>query len=71
MSKALGFKDRRNVWPWFNTDGYEISAENCIAIMRATRAEADAKNDPSLIVTCEQLRPDIDWAVLREPAKAA
>lgn len=37
-----------------------VPAERCPAIERATRA----KGDP---VTCEELCPGVDWAVLREP----
>lgn len=42
-----------------------IPAEYCPAIERATRAAAKAKNNKSLIVYCEDLRPDVDWGVLR------
>ncbi len=35
-----------------------VPAERCPAIERATRG----------IVRCEEMRPDIDWAVLREQA---
>lgn len=44
----------------------EIPGDVCPAIERATRAKAAEKNDPSLIVTCEELRPDVDWRVVRE-----
>jgi DNA-binding transcriptional regulator YdaS (Cro superfamily) len=55
----------------------EVPAERCPAIERLTREVASAKGDSSLIVTCEELRPEVDWAVLRkesapdaEPARA-
>lgn len=47
-----------------------------MVIERETRRIAAEKDDPSLIVTCEQLRPDLAWDVLRlqaapEPAQQA
>lgn len=62
MAEILGYEDRRNVWPWFNTDR-RFPAEHCPAIERATRE----KGDP---VTCEELRPDVPWEVLRMQADA-
>ena len=47
-----------------------VPAEHCPEIERATREIAIAKEDPTLIVTCEQLRPDVNWGVLRDTAKA-
>lgn len=49
----------------------KVPAEHCPAIERETRRHADEKGDPSLVVTCEELRPDVDWSVLRQPATAA
>lgn len=40
----------------------DVPAEKCPAIERVTRAHGRE------IVICEQLRPDVDWAVLREQA---
>jgi DNA-binding transcriptional regulator YdaS (Cro superfamily) len=57
LASALGFSDRRSVWPWFNTDR-RVPAEHCPAIERATNGQ----------VRCEELRPDVAWAVLREQA---
>lgn len=72
LASACGYSDRRHVWPWFNTErrakGWRVPAEHCPAIERATREAAAAKQDPSLIVTCEELRPDVAWDVLREQA---
>ena len=62
MAEILGYEDRRNIWPWFNTDR-RFPAEHCPAIERATRE----KGDP---VTCEELRPDVPWEVLRMQADA-
>lgn len=46
-------------------EGRRVPAEHCPKIERETRRIADEKGDPSLIVTCEQLRPDVAWDVLR------
>ncbi len=43
-----------------------VPAELCPTIERITRAAAAAKGDSSLVVTCEELRPDVAWGVLRE-----
>jgi DNA-binding transcriptional regulator YdaS (Cro superfamily) len=67
IAAACGFSDRRNVWPWFNVDDRDVPAEHCPAIELATREAAAAKGDPSLIVTCEELREDVRWDVLRQP----
>ncbi len=40
-----------------------VPAEHCIAIERETRAAGNA-------VMCEELRPDLDWKVLRTGADA-
>lgn len=64
LASACGYTDRRHVWPWFNTDR-RVPAEHCPSIERATRAAAARQNDPSLIVTCEELRHDVAWGVLR------
>lgn len=58
VAKVLGYKDRRNVSPWFSTDR-KFPAEFCPLIEAATRELGDP-------VTCEELRPDVQWAVLRE-----
>lgn len=60
FAALLGYKDRRNVWPWFNTDR-RLPAEHCPAIERATRELGN-------VVTCEELRPDVAWDVLRMQA---
>jgi len=70
LASMLDFPDRRNVWPWFNTDR-RVPAEHCPAMERATRAKAAELGDPMLIVTCEELRPDIPWGVLREQSQEA
>lgn len=60
LAAELGFKDRRHVWPWFNTSR-SVPAEHCPAIERLTR-------EMGAPVLCEELRPDIPWGVLRESA---
>lgn len=45
-----------------------VPAEHCPAIEAATRRIAAERGDDSLVVTCEQLRPDVQWRVLREQA---
>ena len=56
LAKVLGYKDRRNVWPWCNYGGPQLPAEHCPVIERATGGA----------VRCEELRPDVAWSVLRE-----
>lgn len=63
LATVLGYEDRRAVWHWFGTDR-KFPAEHCPAVERATRE----KGQP---VTCEELRPDVAWSVLREQVKAA
>jgi DNA-binding transcriptional regulator YdaS (Cro superfamily) len=58
MASILGYSDRRGVWAWFNSDR-RFPAEHCPAIERATR-------DAGQPVLCEELRPDVNWSVLRE-----
>ena len=63
MAELLGYKDRRGVWPYFSTER-EFPAEHCPDVEDATRAKGE-------VVTCEELRPDVKWGVLREQARAA
>lgn len=62
LAELLGYQDRRNVWPWFNTDR-RFPAEHCPLVERATREKGN-------VVTCEELRPDVAWDVLRLQAEA-
>lgn len=57
LAAMLGYADRRNVWPWLNTDR-RLPAEHCPVIERATNGA----------VRCEDLRPDVAWDVLRAQA---
>ena len=67
VARACGYDDRRHVWPWFNEPTRRIPADKCPDIEAATRAAAQERGDPSLVVLCEELRPDVKWSVLREP----
>jgi DNA-binding transcriptional regulator YdaS (Cro superfamily) len=46
----------------------KVPAEYCPAIEGETRRIAAERADASLVVTCEELRPDVAWSVLREQA---
>lgn len=70
MASLLGYTDRRGVWPWFNTDR-QFPPQHCPIVERETRRIASERGDPSLVVTCEELRPDVAWEVLRLQAAPA
>lgn len=53
LAVALGVT-RAAVWQW-KEDGRQVPAEHCIAIEKLTAGT----------VRCEELRPDLDWAYLR------
>lgn len=55
LARAIGAK-QQHVWNWLNRG--RVPAEHCPAIERETRARGSP-------VTCEELRPDVDWSVLR------
>lgn len=57
LAALLGLPDRRNVWPWFNTER-RIPCEHCPAIERATDG----------LVTVEELRPDAAWLRVKDKA---
>lgn len=52
LSRAIG-TDQQTVYNWLKRQN--VPAERCPAIERATGG----------VVRCEDLRPDVDWAVLR------
>jgi DNA-binding transcriptional regulator YdaS (Cro superfamily) len=54
LAAAIGVKQQL-VWSWLHRGGGRVPAEHCPAIERATNGA----------VRCEELRPDVDWAVLR------
>lgn len=60
LAHELGFSGRQGVSPWFTTER-KVSAEHCLEIEAMCRRIAKEKGDPSLIVTCEELRPDLNW----------
>lgn len=66
LARALGITPAA-VHQWCR-GAREVPAERCPEIERATRVVAAEKSDPSLIVTCEQLRPQVAWEVVREQA---
>lgn len=53
LASAIGVK-QQHVWNWLNRDG-RVPAEHCPAIEKATAGQ----------VRCEELRPDVEWDVLR------
>lgn len=57
VAHACGYDDRRHVWPWFNSDR-QVPPEHCAALERATGGQ----------VTCDELRPDLAWARIRDRA---
>lgn len=69
VAALLGYPDRRHVWPWFSSDR-PFPPEHCLILERETRRIAAERGEPSLIVTCEELRPDVAWGVLRDPTGA-
>jgi DNA-binding transcriptional regulator YdaS (Cro superfamily) len=55
IARQLGIRPQA-VQQWFKT---KVPAERCPDIERISNGE----------VTCEELRPDVNWAVLRNSAK--
>lgn len=53
LAAALGYTDRRCVWPYFST-ARQFPPEQCPAVERATALRGQ-------VVTCEELRPDVPW----------
>lgn len=67
LASVLGYSDRRNVWPYFRAESpARFPPEHCPKVERATRA----LGDPAKLVTCEELRTDVEWDVLRQHAAA-
>jgi DNA-binding transcriptional regulator YdaS (Cro superfamily) len=70
-ASALGVKSHAVVHQWRSA---RVPAEHCPKIERETRRVAEACGDKSMVVTCEDLRDDVAWDVLRmqvAPEKAA
>ena len=64
LASYLGIR-QPTISEWLS-GGLRVAAERCPELERLTRAKAAERSDPSLIVTCEELRPDVAWGVLRE-----
>ena len=62
LARAIGVSPGR-VAQWRRRG---IPAERCFEIEQQSRAIAAKRGDPALVVLCEELRPDLDWAVVRE-----
>ena len=56
MANRLGLRSYQTVQQWIKT---RVPAEYCPAIEKSTDG----------LVTCEELRPDVDWGYLRGTAK--
>jgi DNA-binding transcriptional regulator YdaS (Cro superfamily) len=65
LAMALGLNSHAVINQWRLN---RVPAEHCPAIEQFTRAKAAEAGDPSLIVRCEELRPDVAWGVLRGAA---
>ena len=65
MALAIGVNSHAVIDQWRRN---RVPAEHCPTIERSTRERAAESGDASLVVTCEELRPDIEWSVLREQA---
>jgi DNA-binding transcriptional regulator YdaS (Cro superfamily) len=63
LAAALGLSSHAVINQWRLN---RVPAEHCPAIERFTRAKAAEVGDATLIVRCEELRPDVAWGVLRE-----
>lgn len=57
VATACGYSDRRHVWPWFNSDR-RVPGDKCALIERAAKGA----------VTVEELRPDLAWLRVKDPA---
>ena len=57
IALLLGYKDRRNVAPWFRkSEPASVPEADCTQIERLTFGE----------VTCEMLRPDLNWRRVKD-----
>jgi len=62
FARELGVSKGR-VSQWLCGD--TVPLERCIDIEKKTRALAAARHDDGVIVVCEDLRPDVEWNVVR------
>lgn len=63
LALAIGVK-QQHVWNWLHRAKGVVPAEHCMSIERETR-------ERGLPVTCEELRPELPWYVLRAKSSAA
>lgn len=69
LATALGGKVKQaHVFYWLETG--RIPAQHCPAIERETRRIAEERADPTLVVICEELNDQADWAFLRQQSSA-
>lgn len=54
LAKAVGYADRRNVYPYFREDGPPFPDEKCPLLEAATARAGE-------VVRVEELRPDVKW----------
>lgn len=66
MAAEIGV-EQATVSAWGRGDR-PVPAARCPMIERKTRELAKKRAKPDLVVTCEELRPDMDWAALRQEA---
>ena len=70
LASLIGGKVKQgHVFYWLENG--RIPAQHCPTIERETRRVALERNDPSLVVTCEELCDQADWAAIRQQAAAA
>lgn len=62
LAKALGMS-KQGIHPYFHTSR-PFPAELCPTVERLTREQGSA-------VLCEELRPDVEWSVLRHKPRRA
>ncbi len=62
LAKVLGVT-KAAVGQW-KDPGRRVPAEHCPTIEKLTQ---EMSKSPADVVTCEQLRPDVPWGVLRTP----
>lgn len=66
MADALSV-EQATVSGWSSGDR-PVPWHNCVKIETDTRRIALAKRDASLVVTCEELQPGLDWAAVLQLA---
>jgi DNA-binding transcriptional regulator YdaS (Cro superfamily) len=64
MARLMGLNSHQVIGGW-KTKASGVPIRHCLTIERLTREAASASGDSSLVVACEELRPDVEWSVLR------